>query len=136
MKRALLLSRAAALVIGWTVAGAAGASAAEPETGSCEVAAADYCVCCPPSDCRQEKAYCPGGVAGLVLLKARHPECAVNYDAPAAPGAAAPSCQSGGIIASERRSAVGVYAQGQNARIDLTKQQLDELLGQIEELRR
>jgi hypothetical protein len=134
MKRDLPLRRISAVAIGLLVAAGGVASAADG--GSCEVAASDYCVCCPPSDCRQEKAFCPGGVAGLVVLKAEHPECSVNYDAPAAPGATSPSCQSGGVVASERRSALGVYAQGQNARIDLTKQQLDELIGQIQELRR
>jgi hypothetical protein len=136
MKRSIPLRRIFTLAIGWTAALASVGSAVEPDAGSCEVAVADYCVCCPPSDCRQEKAFCPGGVAGLVVLKAQHPECAVNYDVPAAPGAAGTSCQSGGVVASERRSALGVYAQGQNARIDLTKQQLDELVGQMKELRR
>jgi hypothetical protein len=135
MTRSIPLRRIAAVAIGLLVV-ATGDLASAADAGSCEVAVADYCVCCPPSDCRQEKAFCPGGVAGLVVLKAQHPACAVNYDVGPAMGAVAPSCRSGGVVASERRSALGVYAQGQNARIDLTKQQLDELVGQLQELRR
>lgn len=94
----------------------------------CATAAADFCVCCPPAECRKEESYCPGGVAGLILLKAENRECAVNpYEAA--------SCRSGGMIASERRSALSVYVQGQSARIDMSDTQLDELLGQLRELR-
>jgi hypothetical protein len=100
-------------------------------TGSaqeCRVPSGDFCVCCPPSDCRKEAAFCPGGTGGLLVLKARHPACAVN------PFAAA-RCKSGGVIASEQRSALGVYTQGQRARIELSQEQLDALVGQLETLR-
>jgi hypothetical protein len=100
---------------------------ARAEEAACEVPASDYCVCCPPSDCRKEAGFCPGGVSGLVVLKARNLECAVTAWDEA-------TCR-GGVVASERRSVVGVYAQGQNARIDLTRAQLAELVEQLEELR-
>jgi hypothetical protein len=95
----------------------------------CRVATSDFCVCCPPSDCRKEEAFCPGGTAGLLLLKTTNPGCAINvFDAS--------RCRSGGVIASEMTSAIGVYVQGQRARIDLSQEQLDVLVGQLEELRR
>jgi len=115
---ALLLSALAATI------GPHAADAAE-----CRVPSGDFCVCCPPSDCRKEEGFCPGGAGGLLILKGKNPACAVN------PLAAAP-CVSGGVIASERTSAIGVYPQGQRARVELSQQQLDELVGQLEELGR
>lgn len=107
-------------------AGPACAVAAEP---ACAVATSDFCVCCPPSDCRKQEAFCPGEVAGLLVLEAENPECAVNpYEEK--------SCRSGGVIASERRSAVSVHAQGQSARIDLSTAQLQSLVGQLRGLGR
>lgn len=107
------------------------ALAAPPRASAqeCRVATSDFCVCCPPSDCRKEEAYCPGGAGGLLLLKARHPECAVNpFDAA--------RCRSGGVVASEQTSALGVFLQGQRARVELSQEQLDSLTGQLEALRR
>lgn len=96
---------------------------------SCAVATDDFCVCCPPSDCRKEEAYCPGGAGGLLLLKAANPTCAVNpFDAA--------RCKSGGVIASEQTSAVGVFVQGQRARLELSAEQLGDLTEQLEALRR
>lgn len=96
---------------------------------SCAVATADFCVCCPPSECRKEESYCPGGAGGLLLLKSAHPTCAVNpYDAA--------RCKSGGVIASEQTSAVGVFVQGQRARLELSAEQLGDLTKQLEALRR
>lgn len=95
----------------------------------CGVATGDFCVCCPPSDCRKEPAFCPGGAGGLLLLKARHPACAVNpFDAA--------RCRSGGVVATEQTSAVGVFLSGQRARVELSSQQLAELATQLEALRR
>jgi len=103
---------------------AAPARAAE----ECSVPTGDFCVCCPPSDCRKEAAFCPGSSGGLLVLKAKNPSCAVNpFDAG--------RCRSGGIIASEQTSAIGVYPQGQRARIELSQEQLDALVGQLEKLR-
>jgi len=95
----------------------------------CGVATADFCVCCPPSDCRKEEAFCPGGTGGLLLLKAENPTCAVNpFDAA--------RCRSGGVVASEQTSAVGVFLQGKRARVELSAEQLDDLAKQLEALRR
>ena len=95
----------------------------------CRVATSDFCVCCPPSDCRKEEAFCPGGTAGLLLLETRNPACVVNPWA-------AERCVSGGIVASERTSALGVFVQGQRARVDMTRAQLDGLVEQLEALGR
>lgn len=118
------------LVTAGMVALLGGASAAAATPGdACRVATGDFCVCCPPSDCRAERAFCPGGSAGLLLLAAQNPQCAVNpFDAA--------RCTSGGIVTSERTSALGVYRQGQRARIELSQEQLDTLAGQLEALRR
>ena len=116
---------ATALVLAAALAALAPAAVLAAE---CRVAAEDFCVCCPPSDCRKEAAFCPGGAAGLLLLKTRHAGCAVNpFDAA--------RCRSGGVIASEMTSAIGVYVQGQRARVELSQEQLDALAGQLEELR-
>ncbi len=97
-------------------------------SAGCRVLTGDFCVCCPPSDCRREASFYPGGTAGL-LLKARRAGCAVN------PYHAA-RCRSGGVVASERKSALGVWLAGERARIDPSRAQLDELAGQLEELGR
>ena len=109
----------------------AGAILANPPASAndCAVEPADYCVCCPPSDCRAEREVCPGGAGGLVLLEAKNPDCSVRaYEAA--------SCVSGGMIASERRSDLSVYCKGASARIDLSGEQLDELVRQLEKLAR
>jgi len=120
-----LVRRLAALCL--TIGAASAASLAE--AAGCAVPTGDYCVCCPPSDCRKVESFCPGGAGGALVLKAQHPSCAVN---PLAAGA----CTSGGVIASERTSSVGVYPQGQRARVELTQEQLAEIVGQLEGLRR
>jgi len=115
-------------LLGALVGVLASASAARA-ANDCAVPAGDFCVCCPPSDCRKEDAFCPGGAGGLLVLKAKNPSCAVNpFDAT--------RCRSGGIIATEQTSALGIYAQGHRARVELSQQQLDALVGQLEKLRR
>jgi hypothetical protein len=99
------------------------------QAAECRVPTGDYCVCCPPSDCRKEESFCPGGAGGALVLKAQNPACAVGP-------LAGTTCASGGVIASERTSVVGVYPQGQRARVELSQQQLAELVGQLEGLRR
>ena len=105
------------------------ASLATPaRADQCRVPTGDFCVCCPPSDCRKEAAFCPGDAGGLLLLKAKNPSCAVNpFDEK--------RCKSGGVVASEQTSAVGVYLQGQRARVELSSEQLDALVKQLEALR-
>lgn len=63
----------------------------------------------------------------LVVLEAENPGCAVNpYDEA--------RCKSGGMIASEQRSALAVYRQGGTARIDLSETQIDDLVRQLRRL--
>jgi hypothetical protein len=120
---------ATSLLLATCLALAATIAARAADAAGCRVATGDFCVCCPPSDCRKEASFCPGGAGGLLVLEAKHPECAVNpYDAA--------RCRSGGVIASEQTSALGVYVQGQRARIDLAQEQLDALVAQLEALRR
>lgn len=128
LKRLVFRTRLHLATLAWGLAAAVTVGATHgAEAASCGLGEGDFCVCCPPNDCRREAAYCPGGVAGLLLLKAEHPECAVNvYDAA--------RCRSGGVIASEMRSAVGVYMQGQSVRIDLSPAQLDDLRKQLSAL--
>lgn len=115
-------------LLGTFLAVLACASAARA-AADCAVPTGDFCVCCPPSDCHEEEAFCPGGAGGLLVLKAKNPSCAVNpFDAT--------RCRSGGIIASEQTSALGVYPQGHRSRIELSQEQLDTLVGQLEKLRR
>jgi len=95
----------------------------------CAAATTDFCVCCPPSDCRAERGICPGDVGGLLILKAENPGCSVQVYQEA-------RCRSGGMIASERRSDLSVYRTGSNVRIDLTAQQLDTLVEELRELAR
>ena len=117
------LRRAAASACLLAALGATPATAEE-----CRVPTADFCVCCPPSDCRKEASFCPGGTGGLLLLKAKNPTCSVNpFDDQ--------RCRSGGVVASEQTSAVGVYVQGQRARVELSGEQLDGLVQQLEALR-
>lgn len=98
-------------------------------SSACLVETGDYCVCCPPSDCHAERDVCPGGAGGLLVLEAKNPDCSVRaYDA-------AP-CVSGGMIASERRSDLSVYRKGATARVDLGGAQLDEIVRQLESLKR
>lgn len=119
-----LLARFLAAALVAALLQASGAYAAD-----CRVATTDFCVCCPPSDCRKEEAVCPGGTAGLLLLATRNPSCVVNPWA-------AERCSSGGVVVSERTSALGVFVQGQRARVEMTRTQLDALVEQLEALGR
>lgn len=108
-------------------AAAAAFAAPRPAPAACAVETADYCVCCPPSECRTERDVCPGGAGGLLILEAENPNCSVRAYQEA-------SCVSGGMIASERRSDLSVYRNGTAARIDLSGRQLDDLVGQLQKL--
>ncbi len=122
-----LVIRRRAMLAGATVLLAALATPARAD--QCRVPTGAFCVCCPPSDCRREATFCPGGAGGLLLLKAKNPACAVNpFDEK--------RCKSGGVVASEQTSAIGVYLQGQRARVELSSEQLDTLVEQLEALRR